>query len=75
MGRAVTTALVLHAVETAGGVVFAGLLLRRSPALHRIVTIRPTTLSITLRTLGATMHRWRYVTAKYTVAAVPAAAQ
>ncbi len=61
MTRAVTTALVLHAVETAGSVVFggvgAGLLLRRSLDLHRIVTIRPTTLQATVRTLGATMRR------------------
>ncbi|TMM16721.1 MAG: hypothetical protein E6F98_00815 [Actinobacteria bacterium] len=46
MGRAMTTAIVLHAVETAGSVAFggagAGILLRRSPLLHRFVTIRPT---------------------------------
>ena len=61
MGRAMTTALVLHAVETGAGIAFggagAGLLLRRSPLLHRIVTIRPTTLWKTLTTLIVTMRR------------------
>jgi hypothetical protein len=61
MGQSMTTALVLHAVETAGSVVFgglgAGLLLRRSPLLHRIVTIRPTTLWTTLTTLAMKMRR------------------
>ncbi len=61
MGHAMTTALVLHAVETAGSVVFgsagAALLLRRSQVLHRIVTVRPTTLWRTAATLRATMRR------------------
>jgi hypothetical protein len=54
MGRAMTTALVLHGVETAASVVFGGaglaLLIRRTPFLHHIVTIRPTTLWTTART-------------------------
>jgi hypothetical protein len=61
MGRAMTTAIVLHAVETAGSVAFggagAGILLRRSPLLHRFVTIRPTMLWKTLATLRLTMRR------------------
>ena len=61
MDRAFTTALILHAVQTAAGIAFgcagAGLLLRRSPVLHRIVTVRPTTLWKTLTTLRATMRR------------------
>ena len=61
MGRAVAAALVLHAVETAAGIAFggagAGLLLRRSPLLHRIVTIRPTTLWKTPATLISRMRR------------------
>jgi hypothetical protein len=56
-----TTALVLHAVETAGSVVFggvgAGILLRRSQLLHRFVTIRPTMLWKTPATLRAAMRR------------------
>lgn len=48
MDRAFTTALILHAVQTAAGIAFgcagAGLLLRHSPVLHRIVTVRPTML-------------------------------
>jgi hypothetical protein len=61
MGHAVTTAVVLHAVETAASIAFGGAgaarLLRGSPFLHRIVTIRPTTVPEALRTLGATMRR------------------
>ena len=60
-GRAAAAALVLHAVETAAGIAFggagAGLLLRRSPLLHRIVTIRPTTLWKTPATLISRMRR------------------
>lgn len=61
MDRAFTTALVLHAVQTAAGIAFgcagAGLLLRRSPILHRIVTVRPTMLWKTFVTLRETMRR------------------
>jgi 3',5'-nucleoside bisphosphate phosphatase len=61
MGRALAAGLALHAVETGAGIAFggagAGLLLRRSPLLHRIVTIRPTTLWKTLTTLIVTMRR------------------
>ncbi|HEX8714752.1 MAG TPA: hypothetical protein VF706_04210, partial [Solirubrobacteraceae bacterium] len=61
MGRALAGGLVLHGVETAAGIVFggagAGLLLRRSQLLHRIVTIRPTTLWRAAATLPARMRR------------------
>jgi 3',5'-nucleoside bisphosphate phosphatase len=61
MGHAFAAGLVLHAVETGASIIFggagAGLLLRRSPILHRIVTIRPTMLWEALRTLRATMRR------------------
>ncbi len=61
LGRAAVAALALHAVETAAGIAFggagAGLLLRRSPLLHRIVTIRPTTLWKTAATLISRMRR------------------
>ena len=61
MGHAMTTAIVLHAVETGGSLVFGGLgaalLLRRTPVLYRIVTVRPTTLWKTSTTLVATMRR------------------
>jgi hypothetical protein len=47
MGGALAAGLALHAVETAAGIAFggagAGLLLRRSPLLHRSRTVRPTT--------------------------------
>jgi len=61
LGRAMTTALVLHGVETAASVAFGGaglaLLMRRTPFLHHIVTIRPTTLWTNTRTLVQTMRR------------------
>ena len=61
LGHALTVALVLHAVETVASVVFggagAGFLLRRSPLLHRIVTVRPTTLWKTAATLAVSMRR------------------
>ncbi len=61
MGHAMTTALVLHGVETAGSVVFgaagAALLLRRTPVLHHIVTVRPTMVWKASATLITTMRR------------------
>jgi hypothetical protein len=61
MGRALTESLLLHAVETAAAVAFgclgAAVLARRSPFLHRIVTIHPTMPPATARTLVATMRR------------------
>ena len=61
MGRALAAGLALHAVETATSVAFgalgAGLLLRRSPFPHRIVTIRPTTVAKALLTLKSRMRR------------------
>ncbi|MBV8479517.1 MAG: flippase-like domain-containing protein [Actinobacteria bacterium] len=61
MERGLAAGFALHAVETAAGLAFggagAGLLLRRSPVLHRIVTVRPTTVWKRLLTLSTSMRR------------------
>ncbi|HLX18524.1 MAG TPA: hypothetical protein VKR23_00045 [Gaiellaceae bacterium] len=61
MGHALAAGLILHAVETGAGITFgcagAGLLLRRSPVFHRIVTVRPTTVWKSLITLSTSMRR------------------
>src|SRR5579862_5852803 len=61
MGHALAAGLILHAVETGAGITFgcagAGLLLRRSPVFHRIVTVRPTMVWKSLITLSTSMRR------------------
>jgi 3',5'-nucleoside bisphosphate phosphatase len=61
MGRALTTALVIHGVETSASVAFGAIglafLARRSPLRHQMAAIHPTTMWKTARTLTATMRR------------------